>query len=56
MRYRIKNANVFQENHENQKTEKMIYITEFGADSDHNFPRNGESVLMVGLNRVLFFK
>ena len=26
----------------------MIYITEFVANSEENFPRTGESVLMVG--------
>ena len=26
----------------------MIYISEFDANSDYNFPRSGESVLMAG--------
>ena len=30
-----------------KRVKKMIYITEFVANSDDNFPRTGESVLMV---------
>ena len=52
-----------------QIAKTMIYITEFDVNSEYNFSRSGESVLMAGQrldagphlkapdrNRVLFFK
>ena len=30
-----------------KRAKKMIYITEFSADSHNNFPRTGESVLIM---------
>ena len=35
---------------------KMIYITEFVANSDDNFPKCGESVLMVGQSHASAYR
>ena len=31
-----------------KRTKRIIYITEFGANSDYNFRQSGEGVLMAG--------